>query len=141
MECRSASCGTCWVGILGGAEKLSDVAAREGKKIKEFGYIDTVRSKTADPPRLPGPGTRRRLDRDSTVEWSVWEVFERLNATRSAEPTKNLTQDVVTADCARVLTPLLFVLAAAFLWSTGGLFIKWNTLSGLELSFGARFLR
>ena len=31
--------------------------------------------------------------------------------------------------------PLLFVLAAAILWSTGGLFIKWNTLSGLELSF------
>jgi ferredoxin len=41
VECRSASCGTCWVGILGGAEKLSDVAAREGKKIKEFGYIET----------------------------------------------------------------------------------------------------
>jgi ferredoxin len=41
VECRSASCGTCWVGILGGGEKLSDVAAREGKKIKEFGYIDT----------------------------------------------------------------------------------------------------
>ena len=45
VECRSASCGTCWVGILGGAEKLSDVAAREGKKIKEFGYIDTVEAK------------------------------------------------------------------------------------------------
>jgi ferredoxin len=42
VECRSASCGTCWVGILGGAEKLSDVAVREGKKIKEFGYIDTT---------------------------------------------------------------------------------------------------
>jgi DME family drug/metabolite transporter len=28
------------------------------------------------------------------------------------------------------------VLAAALLWSTGGLFIKWTTLSGLELSFG-----
>lgn len=41
VECRAASCGTCWVGVLGGAEKLSDVAAREGKKIKEFGYIDT----------------------------------------------------------------------------------------------------
>jgi hypothetical protein len=27
--------------VLGGAEKLSNVAAREGKKIKEFGYIDT----------------------------------------------------------------------------------------------------
>jgi drug/metabolite transporter (DMT)-like permease len=32
-------------------------------------------------------------------------------------------------------TPLLFILAAALLWSTGGLFIKWTTLSGLELSF------
>src|SRR5262245_13544999 len=45
VECRSASCGTCWVGVLGGSEKLSEVAAREGKKIKEFGYIDTTESK------------------------------------------------------------------------------------------------
>lgn len=33
------------------------------------------------------------------------------------------------------LPPLVFVLAAALLWSTGGLFIKWTTLSGLQLSF------
>jgi ferredoxin len=45
VECRSASCGTCWVGVLGGAEKLSDVAVREGKQIKEFGYIDTTEPK------------------------------------------------------------------------------------------------
>ena len=45
VECRSASCGTCWVGILGGAEKLSDVAVREGKQIKKFGYIDTAEPK------------------------------------------------------------------------------------------------
>jgi drug/metabolite transporter (DMT)-like permease len=31
-------------------------------------------------------------------------------------------------------SPLMFVFAAAFLWSTGGLFIKWNSLSGLELA-------
>jgi drug/metabolite transporter, DME family len=31
-------------------------------------------------------------------------------------------------------TPLLYALAAALLWSTGGLFIKWTMLSGLELS-------
>ncbi|HEU4769499.1 MAG TPA: DMT family transporter [Pyrinomonadaceae bacterium] len=31
-------------------------------------------------------------------------------------------------------SPLLFVFVAAFLWSTGGLFIKWNSLAGLELS-------
>ena len=42
VECRSASCGTCWVGVIGGAEKLADVGVREGKKIKEFGYIDTA---------------------------------------------------------------------------------------------------
>ncbi|MBC7911878.1 MAG: 2Fe-2S iron-sulfur cluster binding domain-containing protein [Pyrinomonadaceae bacterium] len=41
VECRSASCGTCWVGVLGGAEKLTDVSVREGKNIKEFGYIET----------------------------------------------------------------------------------------------------
>lgn len=35
--------------------------------------------------------------------------------------------------------PLLFVLAAALLWSTGGLFIKWTSLSGLELSFCRSF--
>lgn len=38
VECRSAACGTCWVGILAGAEKLSDVAARERKQMKIFGY-------------------------------------------------------------------------------------------------------
>src|ERR671914_1944809 len=36
--------------------------------------------------------------------------------------------------------PLLFVLAAAIIWSTGGLFIKWTSLSGLELSFGRSLL-
>jgi ferredoxin len=45
VECRSASCGTCWVGVIGGAEKLSDVAVREGKQIKTFGYIDTAEPK------------------------------------------------------------------------------------------------
>ena len=35
----------------------------------------------------------------------------------------------------RAATPLLFILAAAVLWSTGGLFIKWVKLGGLELSF------
>jgi ferredoxin len=41
VECRSASCGTCWVGVLGGREKLSEVAALERGRIKEFGYVDT----------------------------------------------------------------------------------------------------
>lgn len=41
VQCRSASCGTCWVGVLGGAENLTPVAARERRKMPEFGYLDT----------------------------------------------------------------------------------------------------
>ncbi|MBZ5538158.1 MAG: 2Fe-2S iron-sulfur cluster binding domain-containing protein [Acidobacteriia bacterium] len=41
VECRAATCGSCWVGILAGAEKLSEVGPRESKQIKEFGYIDS----------------------------------------------------------------------------------------------------
>jgi ferredoxin len=41
VECRSAACGTCWIGILGGNEKVSEVAALEWRKMKDFGYIDT----------------------------------------------------------------------------------------------------
>ena len=39
VECRSAACGTCWVGVLGGAEKLSNVTAREQKSMRRFGYL------------------------------------------------------------------------------------------------------
>jgi len=38
VECRSASCGTCWIGILEGEEKLSEVAALERRRMKIFGY-------------------------------------------------------------------------------------------------------
>lgn len=41
VQCRSAACGTCWVGVLGGAEKLSDVQRLESNSIKRFGYIET----------------------------------------------------------------------------------------------------
>lgn len=37
-ECTAAACGTCWVGVIGGAEKLSDVAPRERRAMKVFGY-------------------------------------------------------------------------------------------------------
>lgn len=38
VECRSAACGTCWVGVLGGQEKLSEVSVRERRQMKVFGY-------------------------------------------------------------------------------------------------------
>lgn len=42
VECRAASCGTCWVGVLGGREKLSAVVDRdEARRMKVFGYVNT----------------------------------------------------------------------------------------------------
>lgn len=38
IECTAASCGTCWVGVLGGQEKLTPVARRERRQMKVFGY-------------------------------------------------------------------------------------------------------
>ena len=38
IECTSASCGTCWVGVVGGQEKLSEPSVRERKQMKVFGY-------------------------------------------------------------------------------------------------------
>lgn len=45
VECRTAACGTCWVGVLGGADKLSEVGGVEWRKMKEFGYIYTDEAK------------------------------------------------------------------------------------------------
>jgi ferredoxin len=42
VECRAASCGTCWIGVLGGAAKLSPVVERdEGRRLRVFGYAET----------------------------------------------------------------------------------------------------
>jgi ferredoxin len=39
VECRAASCGTCWVGVLAGAERLSPVVDRDERtRMKVFGY-------------------------------------------------------------------------------------------------------
>jgi uncharacterized 2Fe-2S/4Fe-4S cluster protein (DUF4445 family) len=45
VECTSASCGTCWVGVIAGEEKLSEVARRERRAVKVFGYDQTEAAK------------------------------------------------------------------------------------------------
>jgi drug/metabolite transporter, DME family len=54
----------------------------------------------------------------------------------------NLTVEPLSSNSkdSALSSPLLLVLAAAVLWSTGGLFIKANSLSPFELSFGRSFL-
>lgn len=44
-ECRSAACGTCWVGVLGGNDRLSAVNPLERRRLARFGYIDTDESR------------------------------------------------------------------------------------------------
>lgn len=51
VECRSASCGTCWVGVLGGVTKLTPVEKHEAVRMKVFGYAD-IREGTQPPIRL-----------------------------------------------------------------------------------------
>jgi ferredoxin len=38
VECKSAACGNCWIGILGGQEKLSEVQRLERRRMQFFGY-------------------------------------------------------------------------------------------------------
>jgi ferredoxin len=38
VECRSAACGTCWIGVLSGKERLGEVEELERKALKTFGY-------------------------------------------------------------------------------------------------------
>lgn len=40
-ECRSAACGTCWIGVLGGNERLSPMQPLERRRLARFGYIDS----------------------------------------------------------------------------------------------------
>lgn len=50
VQCQSCSCGTCWIGVLGGAARLSPMDARERAKLAECGYLTT--EETHPPIRL-----------------------------------------------------------------------------------------
>ena len=41
VDCRAGSCGTCWIGILGGNEHLEPADEFERKRMKYFGYWDS----------------------------------------------------------------------------------------------------
>jgi ferredoxin len=41
VDCRSGSCGTCWVGVIGGNANLDPVEEFERKRMEYFGYWDS----------------------------------------------------------------------------------------------------
>ncbi len=53
VDCRSGSCGTCWIGILGGKENLEAPTSFERKRMEYFGYWDSpFADPTSQHPRL-----------------------------------------------------------------------------------------
>ncbi|MDA2936793.1 (2Fe-2S)-binding protein [Acidobacteria bacterium AH-259-A15] len=38
FQCRTGTCGTCWIGVLSGKEKLSPISEFEKARLKYFGY-------------------------------------------------------------------------------------------------------
>jgi ferredoxin len=70
VECRAASCGTCWIGVLAGADRLSPIdPADEGKRLKVFGYPHPHTSTGAPIIRL---ACQARPDGDVTFVIPPW---------------------------------------------------------------------
>ena len=44
FECRSASCGFCWVGLLSPPDRLDKISPHEWRRLKYFGYIGEAAS-------------------------------------------------------------------------------------------------
>jgi ferredoxin len=96
VECRSASCGTCWVGVLGGQEKLSDVAARERRQMKVFGY---------NQPDEPKPFLRLACQAkafgNATIVIPPWNGFSARRSTETWKRSTSSPQPRRQPSCAR----------------------------------------
>ena len=76
VECRSASCGTCWVGVLGGAEKLVRRRGSRGKEDQGVWLHRHHGTQATHPSGLSGTGAGRSFNCDPAVEWRVWQVSQ-----------------------------------------------------------------
>lgn len=53
VDCKSGSCGTCWVGVLEGNDQLGPVSEYERKRMEYFGYWDAgFEDKREERPRI-----------------------------------------------------------------------------------------
>ncbi len=50
VQCRSGQCGTCWIGILGGRERVSPIETYEARQLEHFGYVHRVDPAEPHPP-------------------------------------------------------------------------------------------
>jgi len=52
FQCRSGSCGSCWVGVVGGEERLAPISEYERRRLQYFGYLSKENLDTHPPVRL-----------------------------------------------------------------------------------------
>ncbi len=50
FQCRVANCGTCWIGVLSGKERLSQISKFEKERLKYFGYDFSNSEQETHPP-------------------------------------------------------------------------------------------
>ena len=52
FQCRSGSCGSCWIGVVGGKERLAPISEYEKRRLQYFGYLSKEDLDTHPPVRL-----------------------------------------------------------------------------------------
>lgn len=80
-QCRSATCGTCWVGVLGGREKLDEIEPDETRALRQFGYI--VVAETRPIIRL---ACQARASGNVTIVIPPWHGFVARLSAAQADP-------------------------------------------------------
>jgi ferredoxin len=70
VECRVASCGYCWVGVISGRENLSEISSFERERLHYFGY-DAVND-PADPHPLIRLACQTQCVGDVTLVTPPW---------------------------------------------------------------------
>ncbi len=70
FECRSGTCGYCWVGVLAGADRLEPISEYEARRLRYFGYISHSAKLEPHPPiRL---ACQTQCKGDVTIVVSPW---------------------------------------------------------------------
>ena len=50
FQCRSGFCGSCWIGVIGGKERLASITEYEKKRLRYFGYMSAQEEPGTHPP-------------------------------------------------------------------------------------------
>lgn len=85
VDCRSGSCGTCWVGVLAGNDNLDPVEDFERKRMQYFGYWDSGFIDSAVERPLLRLACQTRANGSATIVIPPWNgVFGRSRRERES---------------------------------------------------------